>query len=102
MTPRQFKAARLAIGLSTAKMASALSDPDSDSSPVSARTIRRWESKTGEVPGPAIVSICYMLRDIVQYGYILPLKTGELKENLARAQKTLKERMFIDEVGGDY
>ena len=61
MTPKQFKEARHTLGLSVAKMAEALSDPDGDSTAVNPRTIRRWEAGEREISSPAIVEVYALL-----------------------------------------
>ncbi len=61
MTPAEFKSARHTLGLSVARLAMALSDPDGDSTPVNPRTIRRWEAGDREISSPAIVAVYAML-----------------------------------------
>ncbi len=57
MTPQEFKDARHALGLSAEGMAQALMVS-------SGRTIRRWESGQRDIPGPAIVAVRYMLKEL--------------------------------------
>jgi len=57
MTPQEFKEARQTLGLSAKGMAKALMVS-------SGRTIRRWESGQRDIPGPAIVAIRYMLKEV--------------------------------------
>lgn len=49
MTGEEFRAARLALGLTQAELAQ---DIESD-----VRTVRRWENSEREIPGPARVAI---------------------------------------------
>ncbi len=58
MTPREFREARLKLGLSVNKMADVLS--------VDPRTIRRWQDSSQGVPGPVVAAISMMLRHHVE------------------------------------
>jgi DNA-binding transcriptional regulator YiaG len=53
--PALFRRCRHALGLSAAGMAKALRIADG-------RTVRRWEAGDREIPGPAWVSLQFMLR----------------------------------------
>ncbi|MEM7652404.1 MAG: helix-turn-helix domain-containing protein [Pseudomonadota bacterium] len=55
MSPKEFKEARHALGLSAKGMARALKVE-------SGRTIRRWESGERDIPGPAIVAVQFMIK----------------------------------------
>jgi len=56
MTPQEFKAARLELGLSQREMASDLGVFDQ-------RTVRRWEHGERRIPGEMEIVIAYWLRD---------------------------------------
>lgn len=59
MTPTEFKAVRTALALSQNAMAQALRLGANGG-----RTVRRWELGERSIPGPAIVAVEYMLRDL--------------------------------------
>lgn len=56
MTPKQLKAARDKLGISTNTMATWIGVS-------SGRSVRRWEASDGEVPGWVAVIVTYWLRD---------------------------------------
>ena len=92
MTPKQFKEARLAIGISTIQMADALSDPDNNSASVHESTIRRWENGSRKIPSPTIVAVHYMLSELIGNEYIVLPGLGMLQNRIAQAQEHLEER----------
>lgn len=59
MTPKEFKAARLELGLSQSEMASDLGVFDK-------RTIRRWETGDRRIPGEIDIVIAYWRRDAAE------------------------------------
>lgn len=92
MTPKQFKEARLAIGISTTQMADALSDPDNNSVNVHRTTITRWENGSRKIPSPAIVAVHYMLSELIGNEYIVLPRPGMVQKRIAQAQEHLEDR----------
>lgn len=60
MTPEEFRAARLELGLSQSEMASDLGVFD-------ARTVRRWEAGERRIPGEIEIVIAYWRRDVAEH-----------------------------------
>jgi len=75
MTPAELKTARHRLGYSITDLATALSTPDPPpriaypdrlAGQVNQRTVRRWEDGTWDIPGPVVVAVGFMLREMAR------------------------------------